>query len=426
MADETLGVIIGSVAGGVVLALVVAVISFVVCRRWKLKRRSWDYDWENNDKVRITTSAPISRSASPNMLKRKSCPDTGVFKGMMVRSMTTEGIPDFSLPPERVQPCVTPKRSQSMSPLQQQNGLLGDIQPDLYRSYGGCEDDDFHLPPSEHGRLWFSVIYDAVVEQLHVTLVKAKELIGRGRENSARDPFVKIFLLPDERICRISKVRKKTLTPVYNENFVFEVSPNDIGDSILRFSVYDVDKRRVRHSLGHVLLALRDMDLTKGDTVWKDLEQSHQMSDAPGELCFSLNYLPNLDKIKVLILNARKLRQMCFDKDTGTYVRINMMHGRKIHKVKRTATYRATTDPTFNESFSFSLVGKVLDSCSFEISVMTSSKSPRSHDNVYGKVVIGSFMFSRGDELLHWQEMMSQPRTPVQRWHTLTGNSNAH
>lgn len=426
MSDETLGVIIGSVAGGVILVVIVAVISLVVCRRLKQRHRSLNYDWENSDKIQITKSAPISRSASPNMVKRKSCPDTAVFKGMMVRSMTTDGIPDFSLPPERVQPCGTPQRSQSLAPIQQQYGLIGDIQPDLYRSYVGYEEDDFHLPPSEHGRLWFSVIYDAVVEQLHVTLVKVKELVGRGRENGARDPFVKIFLLPDERNCRISKVRKKTLTPVYNENFVFEVSPEDIGESILRFSVYDVDKRRVRHSLGHVLLALKDLDLTKGDTVWKDLEQSHQISDAPGELCFSLNYLPNLDKIKVLILNARKLRQMSFDRDSGTYVRINMMHGRRLYKVKKTATYRASTDPTFNESFTFSLVGKVLDSCSFEICVMTSSKSPRSHDNVYGKVVIGSFMFSRGEELLHWQEMMSQPRTPIQKWHTLTGNGNNH
>ncbi|OWF49404.1 synaptotagmin-15-like isoform X2 [Mizuhopecten yessoensis] len=423
MNDETLGVIIGGVTGGVVLISFI-IITLVVCRRWKQKRKSWDYDWENSDKAQITKSAPISRSTSPNTTKRKSCPDTTPFKGVMVRSMTTDGIPDFSLPPERVQPCITPKRSQSMAPIQ--SNLLGDIQPDLYRSYGGCDDDDFHLPPSEHGRLWLSVIYDAVVEQLHVTLVKVKELIGRGRENSGRDPFVKIFLLPDERNCRISKVRKKTLTPVYNEKFVFEVSPKDIDESILRFSVYDVDKRRVRHSLGHVLLALRDLDITKGDTIWKDLEQSHQLSGVPGELCFSLNYLPNMDKLKVLILSARKLRQLCFDKDSGTYVRINMMHGRKLHKVKRTATYRATTDPTFNESFSFSLVGKVLDSCSFEICVMTSSRSPRSHDDVYGKVVVGSFMFSRGNELLHWQQMMSQPRTPVQRWHTLTGNGNGH
>ena len=33
-----------------------------------------------------------------------------------------------------------------------------------------------------------------------------------------------MFLLPDDRTCRTSKVRKKTLSPIFNENFVFQVS----------------------------------------------------------------------------------------------------------------------------------------------------------------------------------------------------------
>lgn len=48
-------------------------------------------------------------------------------------------------------------------------------------------------------------------------------VLGRGRDNSPRDPFVKMFLLPDERCCKISKVRRKTLSPVYNETFTFQV-----------------------------------------------------------------------------------------------------------------------------------------------------------------------------------------------------------
>lgn len=50
---------------------------------------------------------------------------------------------------------------------------------------------------------------------------------GRGRDNSPRDPFVKIFLLPDERNCKVSKVRRKTLTPVYNESVTFQVNKLD-------------------------------------------------------------------------------------------------------------------------------------------------------------------------------------------------------
>ena len=41
--------------------------------------------------------------------------------------------------------------------------------------------------------------------------------------------------------------------------------------------MYDVDKRRVRHSLGHVLLSLSDVDLTKDDLMWRDMEHASQV-----------------------------------------------------------------------------------------------------------------------------------------------------
>lgn len=46
---------------------------------------------------------------------------------------------------------------------------------------------------------------------------------------------------------------------------------------VLRFSVYDVDKRKVRHSLGHILVPLQDLDLTKGDVMYRDLEPNSQV-----------------------------------------------------------------------------------------------------------------------------------------------------
>ena len=79
----------------------------------------------------------------------------------------------------------------------------------------------------------------------------------------------------------------------------------------------------------------------------------------------------------------------------------------------------SVSDPVFNESFSFSIHGKVVDTCSFEIALMTTSRTPLSHDEMYGRTVIGSFMFARGEELQHWQEMMSQPRVAISKWHSL-------
>ena len=56
-----------------------------------------------------------------------------------------------------------------------------------------------------------------------------------------------------------------------------QISADDLRERVVRFSVYDVDKRRVRHSLGHVLVPMKDLDLTKGDAQWKDLETNSKV-----------------------------------------------------------------------------------------------------------------------------------------------------
>ncbi|GFV08822.1 synaptotagmin-15 [Trichonephila clavipes] len=83
------------------------------------------------------------------------------------------------------------------------------------------DEEEPHNPPCLHGRLWFSLLYNSETSKLEVTLIKAKYLPGRGLVNAPRDPFVKVFLLPDEENFHQSKIRKRTLTPKFNETFEF-------------------------------------------------------------------------------------------------------------------------------------------------------------------------------------------------------------
>ncbi|KAK3091866.1 hypothetical protein FSP39_023231 [Pinctada imbricata] len=416
--DSMIWILVGSVVAAV-LVLVAIVILFVVCRR-RRRKKSWDLGWNDTDCILESKSAPISRNCSPKLEKRKSFPDAlADTRGKMVRSLTLASVPSFTLPPERVQPQNGHERSCSLTAMQYQQHLIGHLEPELYRGLSFSDDSSLCLPPSEYGRLWFSVLYDAAVEQLNVNLVKVRELPGRGRNNAPRDPFVKIFLLPDERTCRISKVRKKTLSPMFNESFTFQVDPDSIRSKTLRFSVYDVDKRRVRHSLGHVLVNLADIDILKGDSMFKDLELTSTMCASLGDLQISSTYLPNVDKVKIVVIGARNLRQIDIDQNNSLFVKLQMIHGRKISKVKKTMLRPSTSEPVFNEPFSFSIHGKIIDTCSFELSLMTTTRTPMSHDEVYGRIVLGSFMFARGEELKHWQEMMSQPRVAITRWHQL-------
>ncbi|KAK7112262.1 synaptotagmin-15-like isoform X2 [Littorina saxatilis] len=421
---KTLALVLG--CGAAVLLLLVVVVVVWTRRR---RRKPFDISLEdiNNDPISVK-SAPTSRTPSPKLPKRLSCPDAFQFpkQSLLVRSMTVDRVPDFTLPPERVQPRANGEKGANTTPLQYQQSLIGSLQPDLYsHSSSFSEEEDNYLPMSTYGRLWYSIVYDAAVEQLNVTLIKVKDLPGRGSHRFPRDPYVKIFLLPDDRTCRTSKVRKRTLSPIFNENFVFQVSEDDIKNRVLRFSVYDVDKRKVRHSLGHVIVPLRDVDLGHVDTYWSDLEPMTQALSSLGEIQMSLCYNPQTEKIKIGVMKARNLKHADFDQDTRFYLRVQLFYGRKIHRTKRTGSRGASVEMDMNESLSFSVAGKQMDSCRLEAALMMTAQrngGMLTHDVEYGRVVMGPFMYARGEELIHWQEMQAQPRVPITRWHALTSN----
>ncbi|XP_063445643.1 synaptotagmin-2-like [Mytilus trossulus] len=414
LTGEILGIVIGSLSGVLVL---VAVVVVVVIYRKHQRRKAWNFEYYDLDDESTSKSAPISRSASPKFPKRKSCPDIHAdARNVMVRSATSACVPDFILPPERIQP-YSDHASGQINFLSPEN-CVG-IRPDLYRPSSESDDDSGVFPPSEHGRIWFTLVYDGAVEQLNVKLVKVKELPGR-RNGQLRDPFVRIFLLPDERNSKTSKVKKKTLTPIYNETFIFQLSAVDIDKCTLRFSVYDVDRRRLRHVLGHAFIPLCEIDKTKVVTMWRDLEPNSHICNALGDIHIGLCYLPSNDKIKVIILNARHLRHLDYDMINGIYVKVQMNHARRPYKSKKTMVRPTAEDPTFNEAFSFCTAGQPIETCNFVVSIMVCPKKYLGQNEIYGKAIVGSFMYARGEDLVHWQEMISQPRSTVNKWHSLT------
>ncbi|XP_076458070.1 synaptotagmin-1-like [Babylonia areolata] len=429
---KTLVVIMGSGAGALLLILVLVII-------WTRQRRRSRFDLTlediHNEGLSVK-SAPSSRLPSPVPAKRLSCPDafSMPMRGGAGPVLTPDHVPDFSLPTERVQPrCAdhgVPLRGTDRSPthstaLHCQHHLVGNLPPGLYsRSSSFTEDEDSFLPRSSYGRLWYSLEYDASVGQLNVTLIKVKDLPGRGFHNHLRDPYVNVFVLPDDRTCRTSKVRKKTLSPVFNQDFFFQVPAHQLKERTLRFSVYDVDKKKVRHSLGHVMVPLGDVDLTQVDTHWADLEASTQMVSCPlGDVQLGLCYQPQHEKVKITVQKVRHLKHIDMDSEACMYTRLRLFYGRKLHRTKRTGCREDRGEEVqFRESFSFSLAGKQLESCRLETCLMlTHPTGPQVGvpDVEWGRVVLGPFMYARGEQLLHWQHMLAQPRVTVTRWHAL-------
>jgi len=192
------------------------------------------------------------------------------------------------------------------------------------------------------------------------------------------------------------------------------VSQEDISSRVLRLSVYDVDKRRVPPCLGHVLLPLTSQDLTRGDTQCVELTPMVQAASSLGELQVSLAYFPQSDKVKVGLHRAKGLQGM---EDQATYVRAQLFYGHKNVRTKRTTTRDTSSDQSINESVSFTVSGRQLSQCSIHLALVCTH--PRGGDEEYGKTVLGPFMYARGEELVHWQDMLAHPRVVATRWHAL-------
>nr|XP_039272973.1 synaptotagmin-15-like isoform X1 [Styela clava] len=368
--------------------------------------------------------------------------DTGVFMAPGIQEEEDSfGALDYSESSESTFDQTSEKSSEAKlsSTGNFRNSLLGQIQPELYK-YSEHEEHD--LPPSQYGRIWFTLVYDAAVEALTVKVVKIRQLQGRG-SNVPHDSFVKLFLLPDERMSQQTKVKRRTNNPRFNETFVFQVSENDIRERTLRLSVYDVDKRKVaRHLLGHALVSLSDVELLSqggDDMMWRDLDDRAHPGDSGaslGEINISLSYLPSLNRLTAVVLRARNLREIDLEA-TGVYVKVALTQGHQIIKTRKTAVKRGECDPNYNESFSFTITPKDIESSCLSINVITigyqsgirqlktsfknlvSTGKPNS-EHKYGRVVVGSFMFCRGEQLLHWQEMLAQQRKTISKWHPLS------
>ena len=76
------------------------------------------------------------------------------------------------------------------------------------------------------GRLWLmwrlQLEYDFNQNSLSVTVIQAEELPALEIGGTS-DPYVKVYLLPDKKKKFETKVHRKTLSPVFNETFVFKV-----------------------------------------------------------------------------------------------------------------------------------------------------------------------------------------------------------
>lgn len=108
------------------------------------------------------------------------------------------------------------------------------------------------------GELLLSLCYQPNIGRLTVIVMKAKDLKAKDITGSS-DPYVKIWLHFGSTKIEKKKtnIKMRSLNPVYNESFIFEIPWEKIREASLEVSVMDFDKLGRNELIGKVILGCR-------------------------------------------------------------------------------------------------------------------------------------------------------------------------
>ncbi|XP_067145224.1 synaptotagmin-4-like [Centruroides vittatus] len=272
------------------------------------------------------------------------------------------------------------------------------------------------------GKLHFELKYDAEKSSLLVTICKCTDLPPKDRSAGTCDPYVKLQLLPEKQYRVKTRVLRKTVDPVYGEDFTFYgIGAGQLRALTLHFVVLGFDRYSRDDVIGEVVRPLSEVEMEKlkkrtsfceeiAPRNWKLRAQGH------GELLVSLCHQPASNRLTVVVLKARNLPKLDVAGLCDPYVKIYLLYNNQRIAKKKTHVKKRTVNPVFNESFLFEVpFNEGLSHVGLEFLLLD-------WDRVTKNEVIGRLEMGRGasgSALDHWLEACSSPRRQIAQWHKL-------
>lgn len=280
------------------------------------------------------------------------------------------------------------------------------VQPDLEDLDGTIEN---------YGKLQYSLYYDATNETLTVGVIQAADLKAMDFGGTS-DPYVTVYLVPEATQKFETKVFRKTLNPLFKEQFTFKTSQAEISDKTVVMKVYDFNRFSKHDIIGEVRIPLQTVNLNHALEEWHELTKALKDEEEHlGDICFSLRYVPASNKLHVIILEAKNLKTMDKGGSSDPYVKIRLILNNKKLKKKSTTVKKNTLNPYFNEPFMFDVNFEEIQKVKLVISIWDHDKM--SKNDAIGRLFLGCG--ATGNQLRHWSDMLANPRRPIAQWHVL-------
>jgi len=275
-------------------------------------------------------------------------------------------------------------------------------------------------------RIFFTAKYSFEKTALIVTIQNCSDLPPSDIVNNLSDPYVKLQLLPEKQHKVKTRVVRRTLDPVYDEDFTFYgVHFNQLPILTLHFVVLSFDRYSRDDVMGEVMVEMEGMDFSNSEAcplslVREITPRSDKLrNQGRGELLISLCHQPGASRITVVVLKARNLPKMDITGLSDPYVKIYLLFNKQRIMKKKTHIKKRTLNPVFNESFVFDLPksqDSSLDHIQLEFVMLDWDRVTK--NEVIGKLELGG-EGSEGSQLHHWTEIQVSPRRQIAQWHQL-------
>jgi len=280
-------------------------------------------------------------------------------------------------------------------------------------------------PSQVLGTLHCTIRYSFDKNALVVTVNRCENLPAKDSTAKSSDPYVKLQLLPEKQHKVKTRVMRRTLNPVYDEDFTFYgIHFSQLPSLTLHFVVLSFDRYSRDDVIGEVMLDLEALDLSTSDSnplpISREITpRSYKLkSQGRGEILVSLCYQPAANRITVVVLKARNLPKMDITGLSDPYVKIYLLYNDQRIAKKKTHVKKRTLNPVFNESFVFELphLEEGLKNISLEFMLLDWDRVTK--NEVIGRLELGGDK-CEGTALHHWNEVLASPRRQIAEWHKL-------
>ncbi|XP_014370968.2 uncharacterized protein LOC106720730 [Papilio machaon] len=278
------------------------------------------------------------------------------------------------------------------------------------------------------GEVQFSLLYNYRLGALEVGVRRARDLAPVDTKRNRSDPYVKVYLLPDKSKTgkRKTKVKKNTLSPVFEETLSFVQPLAALSARTLWLSVWHADIFGRNDFLGEVTLPLADVVFDDPAPTWYKLhertEQFEEQQGSRGDLIIGLKFEcegRGKGTLHVLVKEAKNLVATKPNGLADVFCKSYLLPERGRLAKQKTGVSRRTLSPRWEHTFTYrGLAPAELAGRALELSLWDRDRLASNDFMGAVRLSLGTgtymganvnWMDSVGKEVTLWQTMMQRP-----------------